>query len=274
LTSEAITADPVAANNGTLGYTLDAVGNRLSRSSTFAALPAQSFTYDANDGLNGDTFDANGNTIASGGTTYQYDFEDRVIRAGTVTMVYDGDGNRVSKTVGTSVTRYLVDELSPTGYPEVAEEVVNGTVQRTYTHGLKWVSQSWPGASIVVNYYGYDAHGNVRSLFNSSGAMTDAYEYDAFGLIVASSGTTPNSYLYTGEQLDSDVGLYYLRARWYKPQTGWFFTADAWEGMQDEPASLHRYSWPCAINLAKRANDLTAQRYGNTSLKVVCSELL
>jgi hypothetical protein len=30
-------------------------------------------------------------------------------------MVYDGDGNRVAKTVGGVTTQYLVDELNPTG---------------------------------------------------------------------------------------------------------------------------------------------------------------
>ena len=35
---------------------------------------------------------------------------------------------------------------------------------------------------------------------------TDTYEYDAFGNLVNSTGTTPNNYLYRGEQYDPDLG--------------------------------------------------------------------
>ncbi len=38
-------------------------------------------------------------------------------------MVYDGDGNRVAKTVNGVTTHYLVDDLNPTGYPQVVEEL-------------------------------------------------------------------------------------------------------------------------------------------------------
>ena len=44
LTSETVAGDP-NGNNGSLGYSLDAVGNRLSLHSTVSALSSQSFTY-------------------------------------------------------------------------------------------------------------------------------------------------------------------------------------------------------------------------------------
>ncbi len=52
----------------------------------------------------------------------------------------------------------------------------------------------------------------MRTLTNTAGAMTDSYEYDAFGNEFTVSGSTPNNYLSLGEQYDSDLGLYYLRA--------------------------------------------------------------
>jgi len=39
-----------------------------------------------------------------------------------VRFVYDGDGNRVQKIVGDRMTFYIVDDLNPTGYPQVLEE--------------------------------------------------------------------------------------------------------------------------------------------------------
>src|ERR1017187_7256136 len=46
---------------------------------------------------------------------------------------------------------------------------------------------------------------------------------------------------YRGEQSDSDLGLYYLRARYYNPATGRFLSRDPLDGNAKEPASLHKY---------------------------------
>jgi len=61
-------------------------------------------------------------------------------------------------------------------------------------------------------------------------AIIDSYEYDAFGNKVNSTGTTPNNYLYRGEQYDPDLGMYYLRARYYNPLTGRFLSVDSQAG--------------------------------------------
>ncbi len=62
-------------------------------------------------------------------------------------------------------------------------------------------------------------------------ALTDTYDYEAFGNKVNSTGTTPNNYLYRGEQFDSDLGLYYLRARYYNPLTDRFMSRDPDAGL-------------------------------------------
>jgi len=46
---------------------------------------------------------------------------------------------------------------------------------------------------------------------------------------------------YRGEQYDSDLGLYYLRARYYNPATGRFLNRDPEEGQPNDPATLHKY---------------------------------
>jgi hypothetical protein len=104
--------------------------------STIPSLPGSiSYSYDANDRLSTDNYDNNGNTISSGGPTNIYDFENRMLTHGAVTMVYDGDGNRVGETAGGVTTSYLVDTLNPTGYSQVLDEVVGGAVTKTYAYG-------------------------------------------------------------------------------------------------------------------------------------------
>ena len=65
-------------------------------------------------------------TTSSGGITNTYDFENRLLTHGSVTVVYDGAGNRVWETVGGTTTKFLVDSLNPTKLPQVIDERVSG----------------------------------------------------------------------------------------------------------------------------------------------------
>jgi RHS repeat-associated protein len=161
---------------------------------------------------------------------------------GAVAMVYDGDGNRVSKSVRGTVTEYLVDDLNPTGYPQVVEELAGAVVKRTYVYGHRLISQRESASDGgAVRFHGYDGHGNVRFLTDSQGAITDRYEYDSFGNLLHRSGTSSNSRLYAGEEWDEDLGLIYLRARYYRPGIGRFLTMDPLDGDIRDPLSLHKY---------------------------------
>jgi len=249
LTSEAITADP-SGNNGTVSYTngsnpgYDNVGNRTSMSSTLNAVPGGTFSYDANDRLSIDTFDANGNTTSSAGITNTYDFENRLLTHGAVTIVYDGDGNRVSETAGGVTTKFLMDDKNPTGLPQVFDEMIPGSVNRTYAYGLQRTSQNQlVGSTWTPNFYGYDGHGNVRFLTNTPNTVTDSYDYDAFGIPIRTSGTTANQFLYSGERNDNSIGLYDLRARYYNQATGRFWSMDPYPGKLRRPSALHKYAY-------------------------------
>ncbi len=65
LTGETVTGD--AQYNGSVSYGLDPVGNRLSASSTLHGVSPASFSYNVNDKILAETYDANGNTTATGG---------------------------------------------------------------------------------------------------------------------------------------------------------------------------------------------------------------
>jgi RHS repeat-associated protein len=273
LTSETITNDPQGApGNGELSYTLDPAGNRLTRTSTLAALGAQSFSYDANDQLTSDGYDANGSTTSSDGHAYAYDFENRLVSkdSGAVTIVYDGDGNRVAKTVGGVTTKYLVDDLNPTGYLQVLEEIAAGAVQVAYTYGTTVVSQRRVAAGGAMSYYGYDAHGNISFLTDATGAVTDTYDYESWGNIVAQTGTTPNTRLHTGQELDPDLGLINLRERHYRPSTGRFMTLDRANGDRLNPVSLNRYLYANSdpVNLWDPLGREALVGYGGAALGV------
>src|SRR3989441_359244 len=244
LTNETISGASVPSQNGSISYSYDPIGNRLSRTSSIATVPSTTNTYDDNDRLTSDSYDNNGNTITSSGAAYGYNFENRLtsVNGGVISFVYDGDGNRVAKTVNGVTTRYLVDSNNPTGYPQVVDEITGNQIARSYTYGHSLISQKqFINNQWQLSFYGYDGQGSVRLLTGITGAITDTYTYDAFGNLLGATGHTPNEHLYAGEQFDANVGFYYLRARYLNPSSGRFWTMDSYEGSSADPASLHKY---------------------------------
>jgi|GEM_PF-1389465 len=129
------------------------------------------------------------------------------------------------------------------GDAQVLEEqtTAGGTPTVRYAFGLDLISQDRNG---TVHYFGYDGQGIVRYLTTTANppVVSDTYTYDAFGIQIASSGAgTANTYRYAGEQWDEPLGMYYLRARYYHPEVGRFWTMDTFEGTQSDPLSLHKY---------------------------------
>jgi RHS repeat-associated protein len=249
LMSETIGSDPNSIN-GLIGYSYDNVGNRLQTTSTVAGVAAGLFNYDPDDRISTDTYDANGSTLTTAGNpnTNTYDFENRLVQEGGITVTYDGDGNRVQKSVNGVVTKYLVDDgINPTGYSQVVIEdsTLNGGTESQYVYGLERISDRWSPAPGTWNlsYYGYDGHGSVRLLTSSTGSVTDTYDYDAFGNLLHITGTTPNVYRFAGEQWDPDLNLYYNRARFLSTAEGRFLTADAPSEDLFEPRELNLYTY-------------------------------
>ena len=120
----------------------------------------------------------------------------------------------MKETVATTTTSFLVAHHNLTGYAQELDELQGGAVSRTY-YGLELINERQSiAATPTTSFYGYDGHGSVRFLTSSTGAVTDTYVYDAFGTKISSTGSTPNNYLFAGEQFDPALGIYYNRARY------------------------------------------------------------
>jgi len=248
LTNDTIAGGSDARANGSISYVYDAVGNRTARTSSVPAIASTTSMYDHNDRLNTDSYDAEGNTTASGTSTYRYDFEDHLTSANTgqIVLVYDGQGTLVRRAAGSVVTAYLIDDGNPTGYAQIVEERVGGSVSRAFVFGRQLVSERQKlGGVWTRSSYGYDGHGDVRLLLADGGAITDTYDYDAFGNLLSSTGSTPNDHRYAGERFDSALGLEYLRARYLSSATGRFITSDPFETDPEIllPFHAHAYSY-------------------------------
>ena len=91
---------------------------------------------------------------------------------------------------------------------------------RTYYH---YACDSLGSITYVIagNEFG---NGDVKS------RILCRYEYDAFGNTINAEETIANRYGFTGEMHDSITDMYYLRARYYAPDTGRFIQIDTYHG--------------------------------------------
>jgi RHS repeat-associated protein len=248
LVKEAVTT---AAGTKTTEYILDAVGNRLSKSDLIDGLTT--YFYNANDWLLTEvhgsqsmiyTYDANGNNItktsSSGNlTTYIWNVDNRLTGIGMnghqFSYEYDRSGMRTAQTVDGVRTNYLLDvnRSNPVVLAEYSQPAISTAV---YNYGAGLISQQ-KGSN--ESFYLLDGHSGVRLLTDSLGGLTSTSSYDAYGN--PNSTGANNTYLYRGEQFDSQTQLQYLRARYYDPNTGRFLGVDPVGGDPNNPVSRHRY---------------------------------
>jgi len=105
-----------------------------------------------------------------------------------LTMTYDGSGFRRSLQDSSGTTKFLNDRVTGTpGLDPVLVELnaSNNTVV-VYTPGISLRRSS------ATKYYHADALGSVRLLSDAAQVISDSYLYEAFGKLVASSGSTTN----------------------------------------------------------------------------------
>ena len=207
------------------GYTTG-LGNRLSSDGTF------NYTYDNEGNMVRRTEIATGNI-----RELEYDYRNRLVavvdKVGTgaevrrIEYTYDGLNRRISKSgdgVQGTITHYVYDR------EDVIREFsgVGGAPNQRYLHG--------PGIDQVLAQE--DAAGNVlwllsdhlgtaRDLVDNAGTPVNHLTYDSYGNLLAQSDPSKATrFLFTGRELDEEIGLYYYRARYYDPQIGRFLSED------------------------------------------------
>ncbi len=97
---------------------------------------------------------------------------------------------------------------------------------------------AWQDASGAVARYITDNVVGVRELAQTSGAVLDTMNYDAFG--TPTDSDAGNRFKFTGRECDAVTGQYYYRARNYAPDVGRFTSQDPL-GFAAGDANLHRY---------------------------------
>ena len=117
-----------------------------------------------------------------------------------------------------------------------------------------------------TDFYRKDAQGNIIALLDSNGSVVVRYVYDAWGnhAVLGTDGNDIsdanhigilNPFRYRGYYYDTETGLYYLKTRYYDPETGRFITIDGIEYLDPETINgLNLYAY-CGNNPVMRTDE-------------------
>jgi len=152
------------------------------------------------------------------GTRYflAYDAENRLTSvSGTVSasFAYNGDGQRVSATIGATITTYIG------GYFEWQ----GGAGTSYYFAGAQRIAMR---TSTDLKYLLGDHLGSTSVTALASGAFDTETRYYPWGGVRWSSGASPTDYMFTGQQEVDYINLYWYNSRWYDPALGRFVSPD------------------------------------------------
>jgi len=218
-----------------IGYAYDANGNRTEQNGTSGTLTS---TIDPNSnrltaltsggGAQNFQYDANGSQTSDGVKTYGYDGAGRLTAASpNASYTYNGLGQRVSKTVGTSTTLFVYDE---------AGHLV-GEYNAAGTGAIR--EHAWLGDTPIAvlrgtsAYYVHADHLNTpRQIDNQAGDPVWLWDTITFGASAAdqdplSTGTNFDYRLrHPGQYYDWETGLFQNWFRDYNPNVGRYAESD------------------------------------------------
>ncbi|MFC1415369.1 RHS repeat-associated core domain-containing protein [Streptacidiphilus cavernicola] len=176
---------------------------------------ATTYTYNAQ----GDRTSAKPATGTS--STYTYNQQNQLTGfsgpGGAATYTYNGQGLRATKTTSAGTSTFTWDD------GQVPSLLSDGTTSYLYGPDNAPIEQVGPTGT---QWYFHDDVGSTRALLDSTGAVSAAYGYDAYGNVTAHTGTAATPLQFTGGYTDAESGLTYLRARYYDPATAQFLTVD------------------------------------------------
>ena len=169
---------------------------------------------------------------------------------------YDENGLRISKTVNGVTTK-----IFRTNGQMVGMNMSDGK-DMTFildgdgnVYGVHYDHYSASGLRSETYYFAYNAQGDVIGIYDFSGRLMAAYDYDEWGnctvnvLAADSNGhaiDSPdhiahvNPFRYRGYFYDAETGFYYLNSRYYDPGTGRFVNAD--KVVSASGKSIHGYN--------------------------------
>jgi RHS repeat-associated protein len=208
----------------------------------------QSYIYDADGRLNQFTRDGRNVSLSHDGLDHLTQVD---VNGTAVQYLYDAQGNRIREISGTGVKNYLVAPNLGNGL-ESTDLVTDGSgnVVSDYVYG---------GSNIIARldangnpvYYLTDSMGSVIGLVDEQGNVISRIIYDGFGNVQSGDdgSSQGGDFRFQGQWLESESGLYYMRARDYDSQTGLFLSRDPVDIREQSVEAFNPYQFAYSNSL-------------------------
>jgi RHS repeat-associated protein len=232
-----------ASTNGqSYTYAYDRFGNRWQQNGPHTMM--LTFASDTNR-MDGYSYDAAGNLLNDGRTTYTYDAENRIISSSnqqtgvSSTYVYNADGRRVRKTVAGVVTDFLYD----LGGSQVAAVSGSGTLVRGEVYASRRHLATYSNGTTYFNFA--DHLGTERARASVAGMVYETCTSLPFGDSLTCSNVDSSPLHFTGKERDVESGLDNFGARYFGSSMGRLLSPDDPFADQDtnDPQSWNLYSY-------------------------------
>jgi len=240
---------PVCGQSASITYGYDRFGNMWQGDGGLSV----SFSGNNNhiDGL-ASHYDAAGNLLYDGATTYTYDSENRIISAtngsGSSSYEYDASGRRIRKTTPSGGT---VDFLYDLGGHEISQVTSSGSWTRGEIYaGGRHLGTYIGGTSGTTTFTFSDWLGTERAR-SVPGATTACETITSLpfgdGMTTTGSCGDPSPMHFTDKERDTESGLDNFDARYYSSQYGRFMIPD-W-GSKASAVPYADFGIPQSLNL-------------------------
>jgi RHS repeat-associated protein len=216
-------------------YLYDMVHNRVTSmedtlNRVYTVNNTNAYTQIANNGsIHNYTYDLNGNNTSDGNSTYQYDYDNRLISInGLINYKYDALGRRIqTMQAGKTISHYYS-----------ANRVVEETIMDVISTKKDYVYGAWIDDLIGYEYdnnkvyVANDGQGSVLAVFRNN--ETEYYEYKAFGIAnlfdknyqPIPTSLFSNDVLFSGRTVTMPGNIYHLRNRDMDSRNGRFLQKD------------------------------------------------
>ncbi len=209
-------------------------------------------------------YDANGNLVSDGPSSFVYDVENRLVSASggrTAALTWDPLGRLWQVAGAAGTTRFLYD-----GDELVAEYSSSGAMLRRYVHGpgaddpLIWYegSGSADRRSLVP-----DRQGSIVAVADWAGNLVAINSYDPWGVPAANN---LGRFQYTGQAWLPELGMYHYKARIYWPALGRFLQTDP-VGYEDQ-MNLYAYVGNDPMNFFDPTGQIQVNKNGRFRFSV------